>query len=120
MSTIEIFSWLLVLATVGGAVGALVSTQTDVGGLRRNPKPKLTDAHGGLWENSFGTGVNGESSTMDGLFDPKKRFFFRKLAVNYARHPVFTPWRPRYVRTGDTWEGDSWRNAGFKLVEEKK
>lgn len=72
--------------------------------LPKYPVPKVQHKDGSLWEASCQTDEDENYNWAIGLFDSGKLFFFRKLELNPKRK-WYTFWRPKYIRTGETWEG---------------
>lgn len=77
-----------------------------------HPVPKVKRDDGSLWEASW----NDDMGWIIGLFNGSHSFFFRKLEPNQARR-WWCPWRPRWRRTGETWEGGPpIEAAGFSVL----
>ena len=77
-----------------------------------DPTPNLKRDDGTLWRASY----KDQASAMRALFDSTSpQFFFRRVIPNPSRSWV-TPWRPRYVFSGETWEGSDMRRAGFRVI----
>ena len=74
-------------------------------GLPRAPVPKVRHkTEGSLWEASWPISLE-EGHLYASLFDENApRFWFRELTEN-PRRRWWTPWRPRFIRTGRLWKG---------------
>lgn len=85
--------------------------------LPKHPEPKVRQTlDGSLWEASWPRPGESEYSIYSSLFDPEApKFWFRKLSPNPNRY-WWCPWRPRWIRTGEIWEGNSPPKGGFELL----
>ena len=80
-----------------------------------NRTPDIVRSDGTLWIASY----KDDASAMRALFDRSApQFFFRAVSPNPRRF-WWCPWRPRFVLTGETWEGHNMRDGGFRFLYPK-
>lgn len=77
---------------------------------RRDPEIQHVD--GTWWEASYRDG----GAAMLALFDlDSPQFYFRQVVPNDRRR-WWCAWRPRFVYTGNVWEGSDLRGSGFTVI----